>query len=169
MRQIERAKRLGSVLSRQELSKTLEQLRSEGKCIVTTNGCFDLLHVGHVRFLQASKALGDILAVGLNSDASVRRLKGEQRPLNTQDDRAEVLAALACVDFVSIFDEDTPVEFIKAAKPNIHAKGADYQASDLAETPVVEALGGTMHIIALVPGRSTTSLVNKIGAQKHAP
>jgi len=157
---------LGTVLNRQELRDQIESLRREGKRIVTTNGCFDLLHVGHVRFLQAARQLGDVLAVGLNSDASVRRLKGEQRPINQQDDRAEVLAALACVDFVSIFDEDTPVEFLKAIKPNIHAKGADYLPEHLAETPVVQAMGGTVQIIELVPGRSTTSLVKKISEQK---
>src|SRR5277367_4671460 len=125
---------MGTVLSREELGKELDRLRGLGKRVVTTNGCFDLLHVGHVRFLKEAKSFGDILAVGLNSDVSVKRLKGEQRPLNNQDDRAEVLSSLGCVDFVSIFDEDTPVEFVKAARPNIHAKGADYKPSDLAET-----------------------------------
>ncbi|MGH9548246.1 MAG: D-glycero-beta-D-manno-heptose 1-phosphate adenylyltransferase, partial [Terriglobales bacterium] len=147
----------------------MDRLRRLGQRIVTTNGCFDILHVGHIRFLKAAKEQGDVLALGLNSDASVRRLKGESRPINNENDRAEVLAALACVDFISIFDEDTPVEFIKAARPNVHVKGADYKPSDLAETPVVEALGGTVHIVALVPGRSTTSLVQKISGQAPDP
>jgi glycerol-3-phosphate cytidylyltransferase len=115
-----------------------------------------------VRFLAEAKKLGDILAVGLNSDASVSRLKGPERPINSQDDRAEVLASLGSVDFVSIFDEDTPVEFIKAVRPNTHAKGADYKPSDLAETPVVQSMGGEVAIIKLVPGRSTTALVQKL-------
>lgn len=156
---------VGTVLKRAELAAKAEELRAQGKKVVTTNGCFDLLHVGHVRFLQAAKSLGDVLAVGLNSDDSVRRLKGPERPINTQDDRAEVLASLGCVDFVSVFDEDTPVEFIKAVKPSAHAKGADYKPSDLAETPVVESLGGEVHIIELVPGRSTTAIVRKLSAK----
>lgn len=157
---------MGRVLSREELHKELQHLRDQGKKIVTTNGCFDLLHVGHVRFLKAARALGDVLAVGLNSDPSVRRLKGENRPINNQCDRAEVLSSLDCVDFVSIFDEDTPVEFIKAAHPDLHAKGADYKPEDLEETPVVRAMGGDVRIIDLVPGRSTTNLVQKISTQK---
>ncbi len=152
---------MGNVLSRSDLQKQIEKLRQDGKRIVTTNGCFDLLHVGHVRFLAEAKKLGDILAVGLNSDASVSRLKGPERPINSQDDRAEVLASLGSVDFVSIFDEDTPVEFIKAVRPNTHAKGADYKPSDLAETPVVQSMGGEVAIIELVPGRSTTALRTK--------
>jgi rfaE bifunctional protein nucleotidyltransferase chain/domain len=160
---------MGTVLSRKDLSAEIERLRQAGKQIVTTNGCFDLVHVGHVRFLKAAKKLGDVLAVGLNSDDSVKRLKGSQRPINNQDDRAEVLASLGCVDFVSIFDEDTPVEFIKAVRPNAHAKGADYKPSDLAETPVVESLGGEVHIIELVPGRSTTAIVKNFPrSTKHA-
>jgi rfaE bifunctional protein nucleotidyltransferase chain/domain len=140
----------------------MEKMRRDGKRIVTTNGCFDLLHVGHVRSLKSAKALGDVLVVGLNSDDSVRRLKGPSRPVNSQEDRAEVLSSLECVDFVSIFDEDTPVEFLKAVKPNIHVKGGDYKPSDLAETPVVEGMGGRVHIIELVPGRSTTGLIEKL-------
>jgi rfaE bifunctional protein nucleotidyltransferase chain/domain len=157
---------MGSVVGRQELKERIETLRRQGKRIVTTNGCFDLLHVGHVRFLKAAKSLGDVLAVGLNSDASVRRLKGAERPINGQDDRAEVLASVEAVDFVSIFDEDTPVEFIKAVRPNLHAKGADYKPSDLAETPVVEGMGGEVAIIELVPGRSTTALVRKLSQRQ---
>jgi rfaE bifunctional protein nucleotidyltransferase chain/domain len=154
---------MGTVLTRQQLQSEIDRLRQQGKRIVTTNGCFDLLHVGHVRFLKIAKDLGDILVVGLNSDASVRRLnKGANRPINNEDDRAEVLSSLGCVDYVSIFDEDTPVEFVKAVRPNAHAKGSDYKPSDLAETPVVESMGGKLHIIPLVPGRSTTLLVKKM-------
>jgi rfaE bifunctional protein nucleotidyltransferase chain/domain len=143
-----------------------ERLRKAGKRIVTTNGCFDLLHVGHVRSLKAAKQLGDILIVGLNSDASVSRLKGSDRPLNSQSERAEILASLACVDYVSIFDEDTPVELLKAIRPNVHAKGGDYTPAQLAETPVVESFGGEVHIIDLVAGHSTTGLVEKMSKKK---
>src|SRR5262249_47740527 len=138
------------------------RLRAEGKTIVTTNGCFDILHVGHVRILKSARALGDVLVLGLNSDGSVKKLKGEDRPINNQKDRAEILSSLGCVDYVSVFSEDTPVEFLKAVKPNIHVKGADYKPSDLAETPVVESFGGTVKILELVPNKSTTSIVQRI-------
>lgn len=153
---------MGTVVQREELARICEQARAAKKTLVTTNGCFDILHVGHVRILKQARALGDILIVGLNSDASVQRLKGPERPINKTEDRAEVLASLECVDYVSVFDEDTPVEFLKAAKPNIHVKGADYKPKDLAETPVVESFGGRVEILALVPGKSTTNLVDKI-------
>lgn len=154
---------MGSVSTRSELAQKASELKALGKKVVTTNGCFDILHVGHVRFLKAARALGDVLIVGLNTDRSVRKLKGEKRPIQSENDRAEILSSLGCVDYVCLFDEDTPVEFIKALKPDFHAKGADYKPSDLAETPVVEAGGGKLEIIDLVPGKSTTSIVGKIG------
>lgn len=153
---------MGTVQTKEALGEYIEGLRKQGKTIVTTNGCFDILHVGHVRILKQAKALGDILVVGINSDASVRDLKGPERPINNQDDRAELLASLECVDVVSIFTEGTPVEFIKVVKPDIHVKGADYKPQDLEETPVVESLGGRIEILPLVPQKSTTSLVQKI-------
>lgn len=153
---------MGTVLTRDALEAHLNELREQGKSIVSTNGCFDILHVGHVRILKQSKDLGDILVVGINSDASVKRLKGEDRPINTQDDRAELLSSLECVDIVSIFDEGTPVEFLKVVKPDIHVKGADYKPQDLEETPIVESFGGEVKILPLVPQKSTTSLVEKI-------
>jgi rfaE bifunctional protein nucleotidyltransferase chain/domain len=153
---------MGSVSTRGELTLKVGELKAEGKKVVTTNGCFDLLHVGHVRFLKAARALGDVLIVGLNTDRSVRKLKGEKRPIQNESDRAEILSSLECVDYVCLFDEDTPVEFIKVLKPDFHAKGADYKPSDLAETPVVEAGGGQLKIIDLVPGKSTTSIVGKM-------
>ncbi len=153
---------MGTVLTRDALEAHLNGLREQGKTVVSTNGCFDILHVGHVRILKQSKELGDILVVGINSDASVKRLKGEDRPINTQDDRAELLSSLECVDIVSIFDEGTPVEFLKIVKPDIHVKGADYKPQDLEETPIVESFGGKVQILPLVPQKSTTSLVEKI-------
>ncbi|MDR3612786.1 MAG: D-glycero-beta-D-manno-heptose 1-phosphate adenylyltransferase [Candidatus Obscuribacterales bacterium] len=157
---------MGVVSELSQLSEKLIELKAQGKKIVSTNGCFDILHVGHVRFLQAARALGDVLVVGLNSDDSVRRLKGPTRPVIGQADRAEILSALACVDYVCIFEEDTPVEFLKSVRPNVHAKGADYKPADLAETPVVESLGGQVNIIELVPGKSTTSIVRLISGER---
>lgn len=155
---------MGAVTTRDELARKVAELKADGKKVVTTNGCFDLLHVGHVRFLKAARALGDALVVGMNTDASVRKLKGEKRPIQNENDRAEILSSLACVDFVCLFDEDTPVELLKALKPNVHAKGADYKPSDLAETPVVESFGGRLEIIDLVPGRSTTNIVARMNS-----
>jgi len=153
---------MGLVVTREELKQVVRAQKEQNKIIVTTNGCFDILHVGHVRYLADARQLGDLLIVGVNTDASVKRLKGPTRPLNNEDDRAEILASLECVDYVTLFAEDTPVEFITVVKPNFHAKGGDYNPKDLAETPVVESFGGEMKIIPLVPGRSTTGLIAKI-------
>ena len=149
--------------SREAMAAQAEALRAAGRRVVFTNGVFDILHVGHVRYLQAARALGDALLVGVNSDASVRRLKGPDRPLNPEDERAEVLAALRCVDGVCVFEEDTPHALIEAVRPHIHAKGGDYQTPDaLPETPLVRSLGGDVVILQLVPGRSTTRLIERI-------
>lgn len=152
---------MGLLINRDELSKLSAELKEAGKKIVSTNGCFDLLHVGHSRILSESKRLGDVLIVGLNSDESVKRLKGPERPINNQEDRAELLCALASVDYVSIFPEDTPVEFLRALKPDIHVKGADYKPEQLAETPVVESYGGRVEILQLVPGKSSSLILAK--------
>jgi len=153
---------MGQVVTREELASLVAKFKSNEKIIVTTNGCFDILHVGHVRILNEAKALGDVLIVGMNSDDSVRRLKGDARPIVCETDRAEILANLASVDLVTIFDEDTPVEFLRVANPAIHVKGQDYSATALAEAPVVEAMGGSVKLLPLVPSKSTTSLVSKI-------
>jgi len=139
-------------------------LRAAGRArIVFTNGVFDLLHVGHIRYLEAARALGDALLVGVNTDASVRRLKGPDRPINSEDERAEVIAALRCVDGVCLFAEDRPDALIRAVRPAVHAKGGDYEDPDaLPETPLVRALGGEVVILPLVPGRSTTRLVRRL-------
>lgn len=150
------------VVKRGELEQLSEQLRRAGKTVVTTNGCFDILHVGHIRILQQARALGDVLIIGINSDASVRKLKGDSRPINNEDDRAELLAALSAVDYVTVFGEDTPVEFLKLVKPDVHVKGADYKPEQLAETPIVESFGGRVEILSLVPGRSTSNVVSRI-------
>ncbi|MBX9941002.1 MAG: D-glycero-beta-D-manno-heptose 1-phosphate adenylyltransferase [Candidatus Obscuribacterales bacterium] len=153
---------MSKVLALDELRQLSEKLKQEGKKLVTTNGCFDILHVGHARILAEARKLGDVLVVGLNSDDSVKRLKGESRPINNQADRAEMLTHLRSVDYVYIFSEDTPVEFLQAARPMIHVKGADYTKEKLAETPVVEAFGGEVRLLSLVPAKSTTSVVEKI-------
>ncbi len=157
---------MGIVVKCEELEQMAKALHQQGQKVVTTNGCFDLLHIGHVRILNAAKQLGDVLVVGINSDASVRKLKGDSRPLTPEAERAEILANLACVDYVTIFTEDKPLEFLKAVKPAIHVKGSDYKASDLAETPLVESFGGKLVLIDLVPNHSTSSIVSKMKQAK---
>ncbi len=150
------------IFNRNELATVLQQLKSEGNVIVTTNGCFDVLHLGHLRYLQAARQLGDLLVVAINSDASVRELKGENRPLIPKDERAEMLAGLECVDYVVIFPELTPIELLSELKPNIHVKGGDYKLEQLVEREVVEANGGKVIVGLNVPGKSTTNLIEVI-------
>ena len=157
---------MGKVLTIEELVQELIPLKQKNKIIVTTNGCFDILHVGHVRYLQKSAEYGDVLIVCLNSDKSVKQLKGPSRPLNNENDRAEVLAALGCVDYVVIFDEITPVNYLEKIKPNIHTKGGDYNEDTLPETKVVKSNGGRLEFIQFVEGKSTTGLLNKINENK---
>lgn len=151
--------------------KTLEELKRmlegerKGKKVVLTNGCFDLIHLGHIRYLEQAKGLGDILVVGLNSDDSVRGLKGKGRPITNESERAEVLAALECVDYVVIFDESTPNHIIGELKPEIHVKGGDYQLKDLSEVKIVKSYGGKIIIVPEVKGYSTTTLIEKIKNQ----
>ncbi|MGL5054173.1 MAG: D-glycero-beta-D-manno-heptose 1-phosphate adenylyltransferase [Fusobacteriaceae bacterium] len=150
------------VLSRELAVKLVEELKSQGKKVVFTNGCFDILHVGHLRYMNEAKRQGDVLIVGVNSDASVRRLKGETRPINSENDRAEMLSGLEAVDFTVIFTEDTPISLIEDIKPSIHVKGGDYKKEDLPETVIVEKHGGEVRILTFVEGKSTTNIVNKI-------
>ena len=138
-------------------------LREGGARVVFTNGCFDILHAGHVRYLIAARALGDVLILGLNSDASVRRLKGETRPVNSETDRAEVVGALASVDYVVIFGEDTAEELIAKVQPAVYAKGGDYTLETLPEARIVERYGGEVAFIPLVEGKSTTGMIAKMG------
>ena len=140
----------------------INKLRNEGKKIVFTNGCFDILHVGHVRYLTVARKLGDKLIVGLNSDESVKRLKGESRPINNEADRKEVLLALKAVDEVIIFGEDTASEIIAKVKPDIYVKGGDYTLETLPEAKIVLGYGGKVEFVKLVEGRSTTNVINKI-------
>ena len=140
----------------------IEDLKKQGKQVVFTNGCFDILHVGHMTYLEEAKEFGDYLFVGVNSDESVKRLKGPTRPINSEDDRAELLAGLKAVDYTVIFTEDTPVELIGELKPSIHVKGGDYKKENLPETKVVESYGGRVEIVSLVEGKSTSNVVKKI-------
>jgi D-beta-D-heptose 7-phosphate kinase/D-beta-D-heptose 1-phosphate adenosyltransferase len=156
------------ILDREELRERCEALRREGRRIVFTNGCFDILHVGHASYLERARELGDALVVGVNDDASIRRLKGEQRPIVAEDDRAGLLAALRAVDFVSLFGEDTPLELIRVVQPDVLVKGGDYDptASDgpryIVGSDVVRERGGEVHVIDFVQGRSTSGIIERI-------
>ncbi len=158
---------LAKVLSAEALRAARDRLNARGGRLVFTNGCFDLLHVGHVRYLQAARALGDALAVGLNADASVRVLKGPGRPLNTEADRAEILAALACVDFVTIFAEPRAARLLAAVRPHLYVKGGDYtlETMNTEERATLEAAGAEIRFVPLVPGRSTTGLIEGLRAK----
>jgi rfaE bifunctional protein nucleotidyltransferase chain/domain len=149
------------VVTRTLISDICRQLRQQGKRIVFTNGCFDILHRGHVTYLNAAKQLGDILVVGVNSDDSVRRLKGPSRPINNESDRSEVLAALKSVDFIVIFDEDTPRELIGEITPHVITKGGDYTPETIVGADYVLQTGGQVAVIPLVEGKSTTSIVQR--------
>lgn len=159
---------MGEVLSREALAAVCNRVKKAGKRVVFTNGCFDILHRGHVDYLTKAKALGDLLVVGVNGDDSVRRLKGPNRPIVNQDDRAAVLAALAAVDYVSLFDEDTPFELIRAIVPDVLVKGADWSVEAIVGRDVVEAAGGTVQTLEFLPNRSTSSIIQKI-IQAAAP
>jgi len=155
---------LSKVKTVSALSAKLNSLKSRGSKVVFTNGCFDILHVGHVDYLEKAKRQGNILVVGLNSDSSVKKIKGSARPINRQRDRARVLAALSCVDYITIFSEDTPERLIKKLKPDIIVKGGDWKKKDIVGGSFVESLGGKVVTIPFVPGYSTTSLIKKICA-----
>lgn len=150
------------VLSPAGTRALVAEARGGGQHVVFTNGVFDLLHPGHVRYLQEARALGDLLIVGLNADPSVRRSKGPERPINSQDERAEVLASLACVDAVVIFDEDTPAEIIRLVQPDVLVKGADWAADAIVGRNTVEARGGRVVRIPVEQGYSTTTIVERI-------
>ncbi len=151
------------------LAGRLQDLRSRGQRIVLTNGCFDILHRGHVTYLSRAKALGDVLVVGVNSDESIRRLKGPGRPINTLEDRIQVLAALSCVDSVVPFHEDTPHGLVRALRPHVFVKGGDYTRDRLPEAALVEELGGEVHILPFVADRSTTGVIERIRAADRVP
>ena len=150
------------ILKLSKLVKVLESLREAGKRIVFTNGCFDILHAGHVRYLTAARSKGDVLVLGLNSDISVKFIKPENRPIVSQDLRAEVLAGLACVDYITIFDEPDPLALIQTIKPDVLIKGADWKETDIIGSDVVKSYGGKVIRIEVVPGISTTRIIQRI-------
>ncbi|MHB8058380.1 MAG: D-glycero-beta-D-manno-heptose-7-phosphate kinase [Desulfuromonadaceae bacterium] len=150
------------IKSLEVLSALIAAEKNRGKRVVFTNGCFDLLHFGHVKYLQKARSLGDLLVLGLNSNASVRRLKGPKRPLIDQDERANLLAALDCIDYVVIFDEDTPLNLITSLKPHILAKGGDYSLDGVVGRDVVESYGGRVELITFVDGKSTTNIIERV-------
>ncbi len=155
------------IISLNELSAEARRLRSAGKRVVATNGCFDILHVGHVRYLEAARKLGDVLVVGVTGDSSVRQLKGDGRPVNPERDRAEVVAALEAVDYVTIFLEMRATNFLRAAQPAIYAKGGDYSADTLdpEERALLEKLGTKIEIIPFEKGYSTSELLTRISEE----
>jgi rfaE bifunctional protein nucleotidyltransferase chain/domain len=152
------------IISLENAGDRAKQLRETGKKLVATNGCFDLLHVGHIRYLQAARAKGDVLIVGLNADASVRDLKGAGRPLNSENDRAEVLAALECVDLVTIFSELRATQFIEAVRPNVYVKGGDYTSEtlDAEERAALEKIDAKIYIVPFEKGYSTSRLLEQL-------
>jgi rfaE bifunctional protein nucleotidyltransferase chain/domain len=154
------------LLTPDALTSALRPRRASGAQVVFTNGCFDLLHAGHVALFEAAAALGEILVVGLNTDASVRRLKGPGRPLTPERERAQVLAALRAVDYVVLFEEDTPLRLIEALRPDILVKGADYALEDIVGREVVEAAGGRVVRVPLLPGFSTTRLMERLRGER---
>ncbi|MBQ8634523.1 D-glycero-beta-D-manno-heptose 1-phosphate adenylyltransferase [bacterium] len=153
---------MGQVINRNEIQNIIKNLKKENLTTVFTNGCFDILHIGHVRYLKESAKFGDKLIIGLNSDSSVKKLKGETRPINNESDRAELLSELNFVDYVVIFDENTPEKLLDEIKPDIYTKGADYTIETLPEAQTVIKNGGRVEFINLVEGKSTTNVIKKI-------
>ena len=152
------------ILHRDDLLKAIQQEKQKGQSIVTCNGCFDILHAGHIKFLEEAKSHGDILIVAINTDAYITKKKGRGRPVNSQDDRALVLAALACVDYVAIFAEDTPIALLEELKPDVHCNGEEY-GENCVEAATVRKNGGRLHLIRNYKGLSTTNILKKIAAQ----
>jgi len=150
------------IVSLDELKSITDNLKSEDKVVVATGGCFDILHAGHVQYLEQAKAYGDILVLFMNSDSSVRRLKGPKRPIVTEEERAIVAAGLGCIDYVCLFNEDTPERVISEIEPDIWAKGADYEGKDISEAKIINGYGGKIAYISFVEGCSSTNIVEKI-------
>ena len=145
-----------------QLTEILKDAKTKGKTVVTTNGCFDVLHLGHLRYLQAAREVGDLLVVCVNSDSSVRALKGENRPLVPENERTELLAGLECVDYITVFSELDAKTVLSQLKPDIHIKGGDYKIDEVIEREVVEANGGKVMVGLNIPGKSTTNLIKTI-------
>ncbi len=150
------------IKEREELQRIIKGLKIKGKRIVFTNGCFDLLHVGHVRYLEQAKSLGDVLDVGINGDRSVQDLKGPRRPILPVEERAEILSGLGCIDYITVFDEPTPFELISVLQPNVLVKGGDWTREKIVGGEVVEGAGGEVVTIPFVEGSSTTNIIETI-------
>ena len=150
------------IKERKELLRIVENLKAKGKRIVFTNGCFDLLHLGHVRYLEEARSLGDVLVVGVNSDSSVRKLKGPKRPILPEEERTEILSGLGCVDYVTLFNEPDPLKLITSLKPNLLVKGGDWTREQIVGREVVERSGGELVIIPFVRGASTSNVIETI-------
>ena len=155
---------MGKVVSQEEIVSIVKQGQKEGKTFAATNGCFDILHVGHVRYLQKTKSFADFSIVMLNSDKSVKLIKGDSRPINNESDRAEILSALSCVDYVVLFEDKSPADLLGRIKPNIYTKGADYTLATLPERDVVKKVGIKVEFIEFIQGKSTTNIINKINS-----
>lgn len=155
---------MGKVVTQDEIIKTVREGQAGGKTFVATNGCFDILHVGHVRYLEKTKSLADFSIVMLNSDKSVKQIKGDSRPINNQDDRAEILTALNCVDYVVLFNEKSPADLLEKIKPDFYTKGADYTLETLPERDIIERNNIKVEFIDFVKGKSTTNIINKINS-----
>lgn len=155
---------MGKVVSKEEIIEIVKNLKKENKKTVFTNGCFDILHLGHVRYLKASKKCGDVLIVGVNSDSSVKSLKGPTRPINNENDRAEIISELGFVDYVVLFSENSPAKLLEEIKPDIYTKGADYTLETLPEAPVVIKNNIKVEFIKLVEGKSTTNTIKAINS-----
>lgn len=153
---------MGQIVTQDEIVKIVREGQKNGKTFVATNGCFDILHVGHVRYLQKTKSLADFSVVMLNSDKSVKLIKGDSRPINNESDRAEILTALSCVDYVVLFEEGSPAGLLEKINPDIYTKGADYTLETLPERDIVERNGIRVEFIEFVQGKSTTNIINKI-------
>ena len=158
---------MGQLISRKHISEFVDKLHKSGKTVVATNGCFDILHIGHIRYLQKTKSFADYSIVLLNSDKSVKSIKGPNRPINSENDRAEVLCALSCVDYVVIFEEDSPAKLLDEIKPDVYTKGADYNMDTLPEADIMKKNNTKVEFITFVEGKSTTKTINKINELKH--
>ena len=152
------------LIKREEVKDLINKIHNQGKTVVTTNGCFDILHVGHVRYLEKTKTFGDYLIILLNSDKSVRSIKGPTRPINCEEDRAEILSALKCVDYVVLFDEDSPRNLLDEMKPDVYTKGADYTMETLPEADIMRKNNTRVEFIEFVEGKSTTKTIEKINS-----
>ena len=150
------------IFSRQKLNTILNRLKRKNKTVVFTNGCFDILHKGHIQYLHKAKSFGDVLVVGVNSDSSVKRIKGKKRPLIKQTDRVKVLAGLASVDFITIFNDATPLKLIKYIKPGVLVKGSDWKKDNIVGRDIVESYGGEVKIVKYIKGFSTTEIIRRI-------